>query len=170
MGLLPYVAKEIYHTNQTGLGYLVASWAFGALLGSITMSRFGYRVRAGRMMLVFCAAWYAMIMVFAQMPVLVAGVPALMLAGFAQSISMIAMSAMLLRTAGEQFRGRVMGIRILPIYGVPIGLLVAGPLIARFGYPATATLYCLIGLAFTAFVAMRWRSHLWNVNALANAR
>jgi hypothetical protein len=33
MGLMPYVAKEIYRTDQTGLGYLVASWAFGALVG-----------------------------------------------------------------------------------------------------------------------------------------
>src|SRR6185369_6059370 len=38
-GLLPYVAKDIYLTDQTGLGYLVASCAFGALLGSIVSSR-----------------------------------------------------------------------------------------------------------------------------------
>src|SRR5208283_3163716 len=30
-GLLPYVAREIYHLNQTGLGFLVASFAIGAL-------------------------------------------------------------------------------------------------------------------------------------------
>ena len=30
-GLLPYVASDIYHIDQTGLGYLVASFAFGAL-------------------------------------------------------------------------------------------------------------------------------------------
>ena len=28
-GLLPYVAKDIYHMDQTGLGTLVASFAFG---------------------------------------------------------------------------------------------------------------------------------------------
>ena len=34
-GLLPVVAKQIYRSDQTGLGYMVAGAAFGALLGSI---------------------------------------------------------------------------------------------------------------------------------------
>jgi hypothetical protein len=34
-GLLPYVAMDIYHVDQTGLGYLIASFAFGGLLGSV---------------------------------------------------------------------------------------------------------------------------------------
>ena len=33
-GLLPYVARDVYHIDQTGLGYLIASVAFGALLGA----------------------------------------------------------------------------------------------------------------------------------------
>jgi hypothetical protein len=83
---------------------------------------------------------------------------------------MVPMQAMLLRVAAERFRGGVMGIRMLMIYGVPIGLMIAGPLIGRFGYPATATLYCTIGLAFTLLIAVRWRAHLWKLGAPANAR
>lgn len=169
MGLLPYVAKEIYRTDQTGLGYLVASFAFGALLGSITLSRIGHAIRPARMMIVFCAVWYAMVMVFAKMQNPVAGIVVLMLAGLAQSLSLVPMSVMLLRTAGEQFRGRVMGIRVLAIYGVPIGLMISGPLIGGFGYPATATLYCAIGLVFTLLIAVRWRAHIWRLKAPANA-
>jgi len=170
MGLLPYVAKEIYRTDQTGLGYLVASFAFGALLGSITLSRIGHAIRPARMMVVCCAIWYAMIVVFAQMQGLLGGSMALMAAGLAQSLGLVPMQAMLLRNAGERFRGGIMGIRMLMIYGVPIGLLIAGPLIGRFGYPATATLYCVIGLAFTLLIAVRWRVHLWRLEAPANAR
>ena len=36
-GLLPYIAREIYGTNQTGLGYLSASFAIGSLVGSIAL-------------------------------------------------------------------------------------------------------------------------------------
>ena len=36
-GLLPYVAMDIYHVEQTGLGYLIASIAFGGLLGSVAI-------------------------------------------------------------------------------------------------------------------------------------
>jgi predicted MFS family arabinose efflux permease len=170
IGLMPYVAKEIYRTGQTGLGYLVASFAAGALLGSIALTRYGGLVRSGRMMLVFCAAWYVMILVFARMPTAGAGSVALVLAGFAQSLCLVPLSAMLLRNAEERYRGGVMGVRQLMIYGVPIGLLSAGPLIARFGYPATATLYGIIGLACTLLIAVKWRWHLWRLDAPANAR
>lgn len=169
-GLLPYVAKAIYLTDQTGLGYLVASFAFGALVGSVVLSRIGHAIRPGRMMIVFCAAWYVMVMVFAQMRSPLGGIPALMFAGLAQSLCMVPMSAMLLRITAVPFRGRVMGLRMLMIYGVPIGLLTSGPLIGQFGYHATATLYCVIGLAFTLLIAVRWRADLWRLEAPANTR
>jgi MFS family permease len=168
--LLPYVAKAIYLTDQTGLGYLLASFSFGALLGSIVLSRIGHAIRPGRMMIICCAGWYAMVMVFAQMQSPLGGIPALMLAGLAQSLCMVPMSAMLLRNTRAQFRGRVMGIRMLMIYGVPLGLMTSGPLIGRFGYTATATLYCAIGLAFTLVIAIRWRAELWQLAAPANIR
>ena len=169
-GLLPYVAKVIYLTDQTGLGYLLASFSVGALLGSIVLSRIGHTIRPGRMMIVFCAGWYAMVLVFAQMQSTVGGIPTLMLAGLAQSLCMVPMSVMLLRNTVERFRGRVMGIRMLMIYGVPIGLMTSGPLIGHFGYHTTATLYCVIGLAVTALIAVRWRADLWQLDAPANMR
>jgi len=169
-GLLPYVAKEIYRTDQTGLGYMVASAACGALLGSIALSRIGHAIRPARIMIVSCAAWYAMLLAFAQLHHPVGGVLVLMLAGCAQSVSMVTMAATLLRNSDAQFRGRVMGIRMLVLYGNVPGLLIAGQLIGRFGYPATAALYCAIGLAFTLLIAVRWRVHLWRIEAPANTR
>jgi hypothetical protein len=38
------------------------------------------------------------------------------------------------------------------------------------GYPWTATLYCVFGIAFTIVIARRWRSELWMQNAAANRR
>jgi len=169
-GLLPYVAKEIYHTDQTGLGYLLASFAFGALLGSIVLSRIGHAIRPGRMMIAFCIVWLALVIVFSQMQGPAGGIPFLMLAGLAQSLCMVPMSALLLRNTSAQFRGRLMGIRMLMIYGVPIGLLTSGPLIGRFGYHTTAALYCAVGLVVTLLIAMRWRADLWRLDAPANTR
>ena len=170
MGLMPYVAKEIYHTDQTGLGYLVASWASGALAGSITLSRIGHAIRPARTMIIFSVMWYVMLMIFAQMTLPAAGGLFLFFAGFAQSLGMVSMSAMLLRNSAEQFRSRVMGLRMLMIYGVPIGLIIAGPLISRFGYPATAALYCVFGIACTLLIAVRWRTHVWRADAQGNSR
>ena len=93
----------------------------------------------------------------------------LILAGLAQSLSLVPMSAMLLHGAGA-FRGRVMGMRMLAIYGLPIGLTAAGALIDRIGFVPTATLYCGVGLALTLLIALRWRAVLWPLQAQANAR
>ena len=168
--LMPYVAREIYKTDQTGLGYLVASFAAGALSGSLLMTRIGARVRVGRAMLIYCAAWYVGILFFARMPTYRSACAMLVVIGCVQSLGMISMSTMILRSTGAEFRARVMGIRMLAIYSLPIGLLLAGQLIPRVGYPFTATLYCLIGLACTAAIALRWREHIWHVDAPANAR
>ncbi len=169
-GLLPYVAKEIYHTDQTGLGYLAASFSFGALVGSIFLSRFGHALPPARMMAGFCGVWYCMALVFAHMPGLASGIVALILTGCAQSLGMVPMSAMLLRNAEPRFRGHVMGIRMLMIYSLPAGLVMAGPLITHYGFRAMATWYCIIGLIVTLGIAWHWRAHIWRLDAPANKR
>jgi MFS family permease len=170
LGLLPYVAKEIYHVGQTGLGSLVASFAFGALIGSIAISFAGRSIRPARMMLIYTALWYAMLLAFVHVPGIVGGRISLVLAGFAQSLCMTPMAVMLLHSAGARFRGRVMGVRMLAIYGLPLGLLAAGGLIERFGFAVTATGYCVAGLLLTLVIALRWRAALWPLDASANAR
>ena len=169
-GLLPYVAKEVYRADQTWLGYMVAGAASGALLGAIVLSRYGGSIRAGRMSVIFCAGWYAMLLVFAQLQHPVGGIVVLVCAGFAQSLGQVPMVTLLLRNSDEQFRGRIMGIRMLAIYGNLPGLLLAGLLIPRLGYPTTGALYCIFGLGFAALIAVRWRAHLWSLNAPANVR
>ena len=169
-GLLPYIARDIYHIDQTGLGTLIASFAAGSLFGSIGISLAGRAVRPARMMIVFALAWYALLLIFALMPSPGSGRLMLILAGIAQSLSLVPMSVLLLHSAGERFRGRVMGVRMLAIYGVPIGLLVAGGLIEQIGFAETAALYCLIGIGLTLLIAVRWRADLWPREAPANAR
>jgi MFS family permease len=168
-GLLPYVAREIYRTNQTGLGYLSASFAVGSLIGSITLSLIG-GIRVARLMIGATVMWYATLLVFAQMQSVPAAIACLVLAGFAQSLCMISIAVILMRTASEHFRGRVMGVRMMVIYGLPLGLLAAGALIDEIGFAATGILYATAGLALMMSVVLHWRADLWHVHAPANAR
>ena len=157
-GLLPYAAQRVYHVGATGLGLLAASFAFGGLLASITMVVTGGPRHAERWTLVATAIWYAMLLVFGQLETLPAGLLALFLAGFAQNVAMIAMTAVLLADAGEGFRGRVMGVRMLAVYGLPLGLIGQGLLIARLGFPATITISAALGLLCTVLIGIRWRA------------
>jgi SNF family Na+-dependent transporter len=99
-----------------------------------------------------------------------AAIACLVLAGFSQSLAMIAVAVILMRTASEHFRGRVMGVRMLAIYSLPFGLLAAGSLIDEIGFAATATLYAATGLALMLAIALHWRADLWHPHAPANAK
>lgn len=169
-GLLPYVAKDVLHTNQTGLGYLSAGFAVGAVIGAIAINNVSRVILPARCMVIFCAGWYVALLIFSQMGGLMPAVAAMVFTGCMQSLGMVSMSALLLRTSSGPLRSRVMGLRMLMIYGLPVGLMGAGPLITRLGYQATVWLYCVTGIVLTVFIAWRWRAHLWRHDALANRR
>ena len=168
LGLLPYVAKEVYGMSQGGLGYLAGSFAAGALLGSIAVGANRVPLPAARVMLVSGGAWFAGIVLFGQIPSAGVGLVLLLLIGFVQSFCLTPLAAVMLRASSEEMRGRVMGIRMLAIWGLPLGLLAAGPLIERLGFSATTLLYAGLGLAATAAIGMRWRRALWHRSAAAN--
>lgn len=169
-GLLPYVAREIYRIDQAGLGVLIASFASGSLAGSLAMMIGGRFLRAGRMMLVSIAFWYALLVVFVLFANAASATPVLAVAGFAQSLGMVPMSVILLRTSDDRYRGRVMGVRMMAVYTLPLGLLAAGTLIERIGYVATGLLYCAVGLSLVLVIALRWRGELWRLDGAANQR
>ncbi len=167
-GLLPYVARDIFHTDQTGLGYLSASFAVGSLIGSITLSLVS-GLRIARLLIGATLAWYAMLLVFVEIRTMPVAMVCLVLTGIAQSMSMIAAAVILMRAASAHLRGRVMGVRMMVIYGLPLGLLAAGSLIDIIGYSATGSLYAVSGLIAMVAIAVRWRADLWPAHAPANA-
>lgn len=167
-GLLPFVARDVYGIDRAGLGLLSASFAAGALAGSLLVGLVGTRVQAGRAMILAALIWYALLLVFARTEDALLGMVLLALAGFVQSLSLSPLVVLMLRAAGDAYRGRVMGARMLAIYGLPIGLFAAGPLIERLGFADTATLYAGFGLACTALIGLVWRRALWPRQAPAN--
>ena len=168
--LLAYVAKDVYGLGQTGLGWLIACFAGGALTGSIAISTHGAHIRPARTMLVCAALWFSLNLVFAWVTFPVLGQVVLFVSGFVQSFCMIPMAVLLLRVADPAFRGRVMGVRMLVVYGMGIGLLLAGPLVEHVGFTATGTMFSVVGIVFTIVIGFCWRRHLWDIRAGANVR
>jgi MFS family permease len=168
LGLLPYIARSIYDVGQEGLGTLSASFAFGALLGSIVLGSNRFSLGTGRALLVATAIWFGLLMLFGPTTHFLLGVLILISAGFVQSICLVPLAAVMLRVIEPQYRGRVMGLRILAIWGLPVGLLIAGPLIDTVGFVVTTFLYSGLGLLATIGIAVKWRSSLWSKSAPAN--
>jgi predicted MFS family arabinose efflux permease len=168
-GLMPYIARDVFRMDQQGLGWLVASFATGALVGSLGMSAFGAHLRAARTMVVACVAWFLCLLGLA-LPIGAGVAMALYVAaGLCQSLSMVALSIVLLRHSHERFRGRVMGARMLAIYTLPIGLLAAGPIVAAIGFRGLVVLYVGLGLTLVACIAHVWHDDLLGGSAPANA-
>jgi hypothetical protein len=98
------------------------------------------------------------------------GAAMLALTGFVQSLCMVTVAVLLLDIAGGKFRGRIMGVRMLAIYGLPLGVLAGGALIDTVGFRATGTLYSLAGIALTLAMAWLWHTDLQRADLPAGGR
>ena len=168
--LLAYVARDIYRMDQTGLGWLIASFAGGALAGSILVSLYGAHIRPARTMIVCALVWMSCNLVFSWLTTPLPGEFVLFVSGLFQSFCMIPMSVILLRVTDPAVRGCVMGVRMLAVYGMPVGLLLSGPLVEWVGFALTGTLYSAVGIVFTLVIAVWWRADLWARAAAVNVR
>jgi predicted MFS family arabinose efflux permease len=167
-GLLPYVAKEVFAIGQAGLGWRAAAFWTGALAGSIVVGAGRFTLRAARTMLWNGVLWFVALLLFGQASSLGVGLALLFAMGFVQSFCLTPLAAIMLRGSDEAMRGRVMGVRMLAIWGLPLGLLATGPMIPAIGYPATTLVFAGLGLAATLAIGYRWRQALWNRTAAAN--
>lgn len=168
--LLAYVAKDVYGMDQTGLGWLIASFAGGALTGSILVSLYGAHIRPARTMIACTLVWLSLNLIFSWLTTPLLGGIVLFGAGLFQSFCMIPMSVILLRVTNPALRGCVMGVRMLAVYGMPLGLLLSGPLVEAAGFTSTGTLYSVLGIVFTVMIAAWWRADLWDRAAPVNVR
>ena len=101
-----------------------------------------------------------MLAVFASIESEYYGLISLLLMGIFHSQGMVSMSVILISRLDPYIRGRVIGIRVLAIYGVPLGLLGTGYLINAINFQNTINLYIVIGIVLTISIWFNWRKHL----------
>ena len=155
-GLMPVVARDIFHLEAIGLARFVAISAVGAFIGSVAVASF-VRVRSPeQMMVVAIVAWHLVLLVFARTESTPFAMLVLAGYGLSMSVAMVTMSIVLLSRTSQEFRGRVMGVRSLAVYGLPMGLLVGGFLFERLGVQTTLTINSIAGLVLTAVIVVIW--------------
>jgi MFS family permease len=69
---------------------------------------------------------------------------------------MISMSVVLMTFTKFEMRGRIMGIRMLAVYGLPMGLVVGGWLIEQYGVKVTVSGYAVFGLIAVGLSVLKW--------------
>ena len=129
------------------------------MLGGVLMGRTGVGERLPRLMIASAIVWHALLLMSSRRCKRLTGGHrhAARRRRRSKALTMVSLTVILVRESGQRFRGRVMGVRMMAIYSLPIGLLIAGALIERVGFAATATLYAALGLACAVIIALRWR-------------
>jgi hypothetical protein len=160
-GLMPYIAKDILLLDENGLGQLLAVFSCGAVLGSFILAATPSQKYASQLMLINLIIWYIMLAIFSSIDSKIEALVVLFFVGIAHSFAMTSMSVSLLGFTNELVRGRVMGVRVLAIYGVPLGLLGSGFLIEYFGYLSFMSIYVVVGIMLTIIIGIKWRFSIW---------
>ncbi|MFC1935733.1 MFS transporter [Chloroflexota bacterium] len=161
-GLMPLFARDVLAMGPVGLGGLLSAYAAGALLGSLVIAVMPIIGRPGRTVVLASLGWHTCLLLFSLSGRVVPSFGLLVGTGMAQSFTMVVMGMLLLQTTGYRFRGRVMGLRSLAIYGLPVGLLATGALTERLGAPAALMTAATTGIVLTLLIAMRLKG-MWRV-------
>ena len=152
MGLLPVVARDLYGADENGLAQLIAALATGALLASTVVAV--VRLRAPALVsAIGLVVWLGLLAALAFTGAHASGMAVLFLIGFAQSLAMISMGAALLMVTSPAYRGRVMGARMLAVYGNAVGLLLGGALIEWMGVGFQMVAFAIAGLVLFGIAA-----------------
>ncbi len=157
-GLLPVYARDILDVGAAGLGQLLGAYSAGSMLGSITIAALPRLRRPGVIMTLAGIGWHMGILALALIVWFGPATGVLALAGLAQSFTMVTMSMLLLRVTSPEIRGRVMGLRSLAVYGLPLGLLASGFLADLLGASVALAVNGVAGIVFGVAIAVVTRA------------
>ncbi len=145
-GLISVLAKEVFDSTSTGLGFMMGTYSLGAVSGSLFAGGRNSSGKLGRFAIGGAFLWSVAIILLALVPSFVISLPTLFIAGVGQSICVVAIDMMILSLKQDNLRGRVMGLRQLAVYSLPLGLLISGTIAELWGVRAAILVDGLLGI------------------------
>ena len=152
--LLAIFAGNILDTGPDGLGLLTAAFGIGALGGSIVWASFRNLRHIGKLMILSVVVWHGSMLVFALSSTFYLSLAILLITGAAFSSTQVMMLTAMLRATQAEYRGRVLGLRVLAIYAYVFGGAGAGWMAGAWGAPASAMIIGVTGAALTLALAV----------------
>ncbi len=162
-GMMPVFARDVLHTGPVGLAALTSAVATGAFVGSFGLAAKGRFARPGMMAVLAVLGWCTTILLFTQSSWMAVSLAILLASGASQSFSLVSIDSLVLRLAPTELRGRIMGIRSMAVYGLPMGLLAIGAMADLMGAPRAIAVMATGGAVLTVVIAS-WLRDLWSVS------
>ena len=146
---VPYFARDVLHSDERGLGILMACSGIGSFFAAGTIAYLGKVARRGRFVFGASLGFFATIIAFTFSRSFALSGGLLMLAGFFMIMMVATINGLLQHLSDDYMRGRVMSIYSTAFLGLPpIGSLIAGSL-AR----VISAAHAIAGMVALAFVA-----------------
>ena len=125
-GLISVLAKSTFQTSAANLGFMLGTYSLGAVIGSVFIGSFKKESSLGKILVIGTAIWHIGIIGLSQVTSLNITWPVLFITGLGQSLCVVTMASMLISFTPGNMLGRIIGLRQLAVYALPMGLPIAG--------------------------------------------
>ncbi|MEW6101262.1 MAG: MFS transporter [Candidatus Omnitrophota bacterium] len=150
---MPIFAKSILKVDVKGLGMLMSSAGFGALIGGFILIQMGDFKAKGRLLMFAAFIFASSVVAFSLSKIFAFSLLALVFIGASRFTSAALVNTLLQLNVTEEFRGRVMSlfVIILSVFA-PLGSLVIGGLSKYIGISFTIMLGGSICITYLLFL------------------
>jgi len=132
--LMPVFVSNVLHAGAKGLGVLMSSTGFGALIGALILARLGDFKYKGRLLVGSAFLFSLSLAVFSLSKNYTLSIFALIFIGCSSLIPVALINTLLQTNVPDEFRGRVMGLFMITFAGImPFGNLISGSLAQSWG-------------------------------------
>lgn len=152
--LLPVFAREVLGTGSAGLGLLMSAFGVGAFIGSLALASVENLKNPGKLLLLAVLGWHASMVVFSLSTSFPVSLAILLITGAAFSASLVLIVTVMFRVAQPEFRGRIMGLRVLAISAHTFGSINSGAIGGLWGAPWAVSANGFIGIAMVGVMAL----------------
>jgi MFS family permease len=137
--LLPIFVRDVLHVGADGLGWLMSASSAGAFL-AVAYLALKDSQHKGRLLCYSSIGWGISLLLLSLVRTFALSSIFLFAVGTTNSVSMVMVSTLLMMLAVEHMRGRVMGVRMLAVFPLSLGNLIAGILANAIGVSATISI------------------------------
>ena len=157
---LPFISKNILNGDANDLALLSAFTSIGALIGSIIISTKNFTNTPGKFLILFIFIWHILMFGTSLFTIKTIIICLLILFGISGSVSMVNMSVLILSISTKNMIGRVIGIRQLAIFTLPIGLIVSGYMIDQIGIILSIQIISIVGIIISIILTFKSKTLL----------
>jgi len=152
---LPFISKNILNGNANDLALLSSFTSIGALAGSIMISANNFSNKPGNLLIIFIFIWHILMLGTSLFTMKIIIICILILFGISGSVTMVNMSMLILSITNKNMIGKIIGIRQLAIFTLPIGLIVSGYMIDKIGIISSIQIISISGIIISIILSFK---------------